>query len=130
MPKPGLRCAIAGHCPAARRQRDLRAPAAAESIMSAPLDRPLEPLVRKLAYWAEFDRADEQALLDLPHQIKTLERHDNIVRERERTARSCVLLSGFAFRHKIVAGGARQILSVHMKGDIVDLQNSFLGVAD
>jgi CRP-like cAMP-binding protein len=40
------------------------------------------------------------------------------------------MLSGFAIRHKIVAGGARQILAVHMKGDIVDLQNSFLSVAD
>jgi len=27
-------------------------------------------------------------------------------------------------------GGSRQIVAVHMKGDIVDLQNSFLGVAD
>jgi CRP-like cAMP-binding protein len=41
-----------------------------------------------------------------------------------------VLLSGFAIRHKIVAGGARQIVAIHMKGDILDLQNSFLGVAD
>jgi CRP-like cAMP-binding protein len=41
-----------------------------------------------------------------------------------------VLLSGFAMRNKIVAGGMRQIFSLHMKGDIVDLQNSFLGVAD
>jgi CRP-like cAMP-binding protein len=40
------------------------------------------------------------------------------------------LLSGYAIRHKIVAGGARQIVAVHMKGDLVDLQNSFLGVAD
>ncbi len=33
-------------------------------------------------------------------------------------------------RHKIVAGGARQIVALHMKGDIVDLQNSLLGTAD
>jgi CRP-like cAMP-binding protein len=98
--------------------------------MPASSDRTLEPLVRKLAYWAEFDTADEQALLDLPHRTKRLERHGYIAREREKTMHSCVLLSGFAFRHKIVAGGARQIVSVHMKGDVVDLQNSFLAVAD
>jgi CRP-like cAMP-binding protein len=40
------------------------------------------------------------------------------------------MLSGFAIRHKIVASGARQIVAMHIKGDIVDLQNSFLGVAD
>lgn len=97
----------------------------------------LQPLLAKLAYWAradthwgQFDAADEEALLDLPHRIKNLERHAYIVREREKATQSCVLLSGYAIRHKIVADGARQIVSVHMKGDIVDLQNSFLGVAD
>lgn len=91
---------------------------------------PLEPMLRKLAYWAQFDAADEEAILNLPHTTKRLERHAHIAREREKTIHSCVLLSGFAIRHKIVAGGARQIVAVHMKGDIVDLQNSFLGVAD
>ena len=42
----------------------------------------------------------------------------------------CVLLSGFAIRHKIVAGGQRQIIAIHMKGEMVDLQNSLLGRAD
>jgi hypothetical protein len=40
------------------------------------------------------------------------------------------MLSGYAMRHKIVMGGSRQIVAVHMKGDLVDLQNSFLGIAD
>ena len=98
--------------------------------MSSPPDPTLQPLVRKLAYWGEFDTADERALLSLPHRVKRLERHGFIVRERERTEHACLMLSGFSFRHKIVAGGARQILSVHMRGDVVDLQNSFLGIAD
>jgi CRP-like cAMP-binding protein len=94
-------------------------------------------MLDKLAYWAgsdspggRFDASDEEALLGLAHRTKTLERLGFIVRERERTTHSCVMLSGFAIRHKIVAGGARQIVAVHMKGDIVDLQNSFLGTAD
>lgn len=98
--------------------------------MSIPSHAVLMPLVRKLNYWAEFDAADEQAVLALPHRTKGLERHGYIVREREKTTHSCLMLSGFAIRHKIVAGGARQIVAIHMKGDVVDLQNSFLGVAD
>ncbi len=105
--------------------------------MSSTIPSNLQPMVDKLAYWAEaetywgeLDFADREALLALPHRTKRLERHGYIVRERETTTHSCVLLSGYAVRHKIVCGGARQILSVHMKGDIVDLQNSFLGVAD
>jgi CRP-like cAMP-binding protein len=94
-------------------------------------------MVDKLAYWAkmdtywgEFDADDEKALLNLPHRTKKLERHGYIVREREKTTHSCVLLSGYAIRHKVVLGGARQIVAVHMRGDLVDLQNSFLGTAD
>lgn len=90
----------------------------------------LEPLIRKLGYWSALDEADKQALRDLPHRIKKLEQHGDIVSEGEKTTQSCLLVSGFAIRHKIVAGGARQIVAVHMRGELVDLQNSFLGVAD
>jgi CRP-like cAMP-binding protein len=90
----------------------------------------LEPMLRKLEYWHSFDDDDRAALLALPNTVRTLEHNHYIVRELDRASHSCVLLSGYAMRHKIVAGGARQIVSVHMKGDIVDLQNSLLGVAD
>ena len=90
----------------------------------------LEPMLRKLEYWHKFDDEDRAAVLALPHVVRTLEHNHYIVRELDRASHSCVLLSGYAIRHKIVAGGARQICSVHMKGDIVDLQNSLLGIAD
>src|SRR5260221_364278 len=90
----------------------------------------LEPMLRKLEYWQKFTADDRAALLSLPHTVKTLEQHHYIVREFDRAEFTCVLLSGFAIRHKIVAGGQRQILSIHMKGDVVDLQSSLLGHAD
>ena len=90
----------------------------------------LEPLVRKLAYWKDLDSADRKAILDLPHTLKTLEPNAYIVREYDRAEHTCVLLSGFAIRHKVVASGHRQIVAIHMKGEAVDLQNSMLGKAD
>ena len=90
----------------------------------------LEPMVRRLAYWHKLDAADQAALLALPHSVKSLEPHQYVVRERDRATHSCVLLSGFAMRHKIVGGGFRQICAIHMKGELVDLQNSLLGTAD
>jgi CRP-like cAMP-binding protein len=98
--------------------------------MSTQSESPLQPMVRKLAYWAELDAADEAAILDLPYRMKRIERNGYVVRERDNTTHSCLLLSGFAFRHKILGDGARQIVAIHMKGDMIDLQNSFLGVAD
>jgi CRP-like cAMP-binding protein len=90
----------------------------------------LDPLLCKLLYWQKLSPEDRKAVLALPHTARTVEPHYYIVREFDRTEHSCVILSGFAIRFKIVAGGQRQILSIHMKGEMVDLQNSLLGCAD
>ena len=90
----------------------------------------LAPMLRKLGKWAVLDKQDEQALLALPHETRTIGKGNYIVRDGDTPTRSCVLLSGFAYRHKLVGNGGRQILSVHMSGDVVDLQNSLLRVAD
>lgn len=90
----------------------------------------LEPLLRKLEYRQKLDEADREAVLSLPCTVKSLLHSQYIVREFDRPEYSCVMLSGFAVRHKIVAGGSRQIVSVHMKGEFVDLQNSMLDCAD
>lgn len=91
---------------------------------------PLAPMLRKLEYWAFLSDADREALLALPHALKTMEPHQYIVREGDKPTHSCLIRSGIAYRHKVVATGARQIVSIHMTGDIVDLQNSVLGTAD
>ncbi|MFL6829308.1 MAG: Crp/Fnr family transcriptional regulator, partial [Sphingomicrobium sp.] len=38
--------------------------------------------------------------------------------------------SGYSVRTKMVGTGDRQIVSIHMKGELVDLQNSLLEIAD
>lgn len=98
--------------------------------MTVTGDRTLEPMVSKLGRRAMLDEADRAALLALPYQVRTIEARQDIVREGDRPTHSCLMLSGYSFRYKLVSGGARQILSIHMRGDLVDLQNSFLGTAD
>jgi CRP-like cAMP-binding protein len=91
---------------------------------------PIEPMIRKLGHWVRLDNEDRDALRALPYRLKTVESAQYIVRHGDKPVNSCLLLSGYAYRHKIVANGARQIVSIHMAGDLVDLQNSFLGTAD
>lgn len=91
---------------------------------------PLAPMLRKLSRWAPLDEADEQAILSLPHTQRSLSAASYIVREGDQPAHSCLLVAGFAYRHKIVGDGSRQILAIHMAGDLVDLQNSLLRTAD
>ena len=90
----------------------------------------LAPMLRKLRLWVNLDDAQEQALLDLPHKVVTVEKQRVLVREGDDISHCWVILSGYCVRFKYVGSGARQIVSIHMKGDLVDLQNALFGVAD
>ncbi len=95
-----------------------------------PSSPTLQPMLQKLSYWFRLEDADREAILSLPHRVQSVGRHHHLVREREVATHCCLMLSGFSMRHKIVVSGARQIVAIHMSGDLVDLQNSVLGVAD
>ena len=91
----------------------------------------LDIMLRKFESRAPLDEADRKsALLTLPHRLHTMEPAAYVVREGERPERSCLIVSGFAFRHKVTVDGARQIVSVHIPGDFVDLEGALLNVAD
>jgi CRP-like cAMP-binding protein len=94
-------------------------------------DQPaLAPMLPKLERWAKLDHADRQALLALPHRLRSIGPTQYVVREGDEAGHCALLLSGFAFRSKIVGNGGRQIVALHMTGDMVDLQNAVLGIAD
>ena len=95
-----------------------------------PKESALLPLVRKLSYRTPLDEPDRSALLALSHTVKSVEAHQYIVHDGDRATHSCLLLEGFSIRHKCVGGGKRQIMAIHMRGEMVDLENSFLGKAD
>ena len=66
----------------------------------------------------------------LPWTIRSFSRESYLAREGEPTTSCMLLVSGFAFRQKLVTNGARQIISFHIPGEFVDLQNAMLEVAD
>ena len=91
---------------------------------------PLLPFLQKLERHISLSEADREAILALPFTLRELDAGAYLSREGERAQHCWVILSGYVCSHKIVANGARQILSVHMKGDGVDLQNAVLAVVD
>lgn len=90
----------------------------------------LAPLLKKLLMWTHLDDSERSAVLALPHMESSVEKGGYIVRDGEKPRNSCLILSGFACRQKLVSDGEMQIMSIHMRGDFVDLQNSMLGTAD
>jgi CRP-like cAMP-binding protein len=90
----------------------------------------MERALRRLESRAPLSDGAKAAILALPFVFRTYEPASYIVREGEPPVHCGLLLSGFAYRHKLTGDGGRQILAVHMPGEFLDLQNSFLGVAD
>jgi CRP-like cAMP-binding protein len=91
---------------------------------------PLDPLLHKLQQWVPLDAHERAAVLALPCRVQKAERGKYIIRDGDVATNSCLLIRGFAFRQKLVRDGGRSISAIHMRGDLVDLQNSLLGVAD
>jgi CRP-like cAMP-binding protein len=97
--------------------------------MNAP-GHPLQLLLRKLETHSRLSDQDRDAIRALPLTLKTLEAQSYIVREGDPPTQCGVLISGFAYRHKLTGEGARQIVALHIPGEALDFQNLFLDVAD
>jgi CRP-like cAMP-binding protein len=92
--------------------------------------RILDRTFRKFQTRAPLDEADRQAFYKLSSEVRQVDANRYIVREGDRPPGATLIIRGLAFRHKLTVEGARQILSVHIPGDFVDLEGSLLKVAD
>ena len=91
---------------------------------------PLAAVIRRWEQRSELPAEDRKTVLALPFVPRTLQRDSYLVREGENTNACALLVSGFAYRQKLVADGARQIISFHVPGEFVDLQNLLLHESD
>jgi CRP-like cAMP-binding protein len=90
----------------------------------------LAPMVRRLERRTPLSAEDREALTAVPHHIRTVPAGAHLVRDGDAADQCALLLSGFAYRYKITGDGGRQILSLHMPNEFVDLQNSLLDRSD
>jgi CRP-like cAMP-binding protein len=90
----------------------------------------LWPLLAKLELRSRLGGPDRAAVLALPHMVLAIGAGEYIVREGEQSPSCYVMLSGFAQRHKLVGDRGRQIVGVHLEGDIIDCTSSVLEAAD
>jgi CRP-like cAMP-binding protein len=93
-------------------------------------DDALGALIRKLDRLTALSEADKHAIAALPVRITRATAGVNLVSEGDRVTNCCLLLGGYAFRYKSAVNGKRQIVSFHMTGDVLDLQNMLLPRAD
>jgi CRP-like cAMP-binding protein len=87
-------------------------------------------VIARLERRSPLGEAGREALLALPYTLRKLPAGGHIIRDGDRPETCALLLTGFAYRYKLTGEGGRQIISIHMASEFVDLQHSFLGVAD
>lgn len=93
-------------------------------------DHYLEGLVRKLETNSPLQSEERDELLRLPLILKHFESGHDIVSEGERTKQCCLVAEGLVCRYKIVGDGQRQILSLHLPGDIPDIHSLLIEQMD
>jgi len=89
-----------------------------------------DALTRKLTATTRLDADDIAAVEALPINVRSMAAHQAIVRDGECPQECCLTVEGFSFRSKMTSAGKRQILSVHVPGDIPDLQSLYLEKMD
>lgn len=87
-------------------------------------------LIRKLGIGAKLDDEDINGIRSLPIAIKQLSIGELIASEGDRATNCCLCIEGFIYRAKNTSDGRRQILSVHIPGDMPDLQSLYLRLMD
>lgn len=95
-----------------------------------PSDAIPAALIRRLRTSAGISDEDIQEIHTLPITVKEYAAERAVVRDGERASECCLIIEGFCARSKTIADGKRQILSIHIPGEIPDLMSLFLHVMD
>jgi CRP-like cAMP-binding protein len=90
----------------------------------------LAALLRRLSTVSGLDAEDVAAIQALPIAVRQREAGQFVVRDGDRPNECCLLIEGFCIRAKSTFAGQRQILSIHIPGEIPDLQSLYLHLMD
>jgi CRP-like cAMP-binding protein len=87
-------------------------------------------LIKRLRAYDAISDEDIEIVRALPISVRDFPAERAVVRDGERPAESCLVIDGFCARSKSLSDGKRQILSIHIPGEIPDLMSLFLHVMD
>src|SRR5262245_28287524 len=89
-----------------------------------------ERMLRKLDTIFDLSPSDRAAVAALPLRVVSYNAYRDIVRPGSHPTESFLLVDGFVHRYQVVSSGARQILAIHLSGDIPDLHSIYLNPMD
>jgi CRP-like cAMP-binding protein len=92
--------------------------------------RPYSRLLLRLERFNTLPADDRQRIVDLPLKLVNYPADQDIVEYGYSTSRCTLVLDGFLYSHKLVAGSRRQITSFFVPGDVADLPTLYLPRVD
>jgi CRP-like cAMP-binding protein len=95
-----------------------------------PRDAIPAALVRRLQTSSGISEEEIKEFHELPITVREYPAERAVVRDGERATECCLIAEGFCVRSKTISDGRRQILSIHIPGEIPDLMSLFLHVMD
>ena len=88
------------------------------------------PFIRKLEAFGPLSDWDKQALAQATRRTRRVAAGHALVREGDHPTECQLILQGFAYRHRTLEDGQRQIMSFEVSGDLCDLHGFMMGRAD
>ncbi|MBD8064562.1 Crp/Fnr family transcriptional regulator [Devosia sp. PTR5] len=90
------------------------------------MNSPMDGLVRRMQTIGELSELGRETLMALPFQYRTLRKEEELVADGDISDRCCLVVSGYLYRSKTAPQGARQIFSLHTRGEMPDLHSLHL----
>jgi CRP-like cAMP-binding protein len=92
--------------------------------------RPYSRLLLRLERYNTFSASDRQRIADLPLKFANFVGGSDVVIDGDVPSQCTLVLDGFLYSYKLVAGSRRQITSFFVPGDIADFGTLFLPCTD
>lgn len=83
----------------------------------------MNPLIKRVAHYADIGPRHFEGLIDLPHKIEVHKAGQEIVSEGETVDFVFIIESGWAIRFDLLEDGRRQILNFMLPGDCFDMMS-------
>ncbi len=87
-------------------------------------------LLAKLEIMGQLSAHDREVAASLPLRHARYNANTDVVRAGSSQTESFLLTEGFVYRYQLLESGSRQVLAIHLPGDIPDLHSLFLRPMD
>jgi CRP-like cAMP-binding protein len=89
---------------------------------------PYRKLLLKLDKLVSLSDAEMTSIANLPLTVRTVSVHEKDILDRPQSIGCCLILDGYVYEYQTIAGHGRQIIHLHVPGDIAGLHACCLGL--